>query len=92
MMSKMKIEPQMESNIGAVFKNVTFEVTYEPADQGLPGRCMGQVGANSAGRWHSGASVDTLSLAVKQLVTGTVNLKDNFVPYLPLMLHISALE
>lgn len=39
--SKMKIEPQMEPNIGAIFKNLTFEVTFKPADQGLPGRCIG---------------------------------------------------
>ncbi len=26
---------------GVIFKNVTFEVTFEPADQGLPGRCIG---------------------------------------------------
>ncbi len=31
----------MESNIRAIFLNVTSEVSFEPANQGLPDRCIG---------------------------------------------------
>ncbi len=80
-MSKMKIEPQMESNIRAIFLYLTFEVPFEPANQGLPDRCIGASWNKLCRTLALRSKFGHISLEVQQLVTGTVNLKDNFVPY-----------